>query len=110
MYSPSRRLVRHLLLVHPKRERGGVHRQDKVLGNLVLVDAPADPQTDLALSSQPSALDHPLHLGQLPLGGRDQRDAGLRTVLGDERVPTNHQPLPRVVAMGDLHQITLVEQ
>ena len=81
-----------------------------MLGNLVLVDDSADPQANLALLPQPSALDHPLHLGQLPLGGRDQRDACLCTVLGDERVPTNHQPLPGVVTMGDLHQIALIEQ
>jgi hypothetical protein len=79
----------------------------------VVVDHPTDPQRDLILAAQSSALAACGRGDLVQLGlvaGGEQVLAFAGALLCERRVAAAHQPLPGVVRVGDLGHVLLVEQ
>jgi hypothetical protein len=55
-------------------------------------------------------LDHRLHLGQFGVGGREQRGALVGAQFRERRIAAGDQAFARVVGVGELEQVALVEQ
>jgi len=82
----------------------------EVLGDLVLVDYPPDPQPDLSLSAQASAAHRLLYFVQLPLGRCDEILTLTSSTLLQFRVAAGNQTLIGIFRRAEGKKISLVEQ
>lgn len=97
---------RHLTLdrqaIVPPTEAILLNVQHEMLGHLVLVKHTPDTHTDLHCSGQTAAFDPRSNLAQFDFRGIEQR--------GQRRIATRHQALARIIGMGKLEHIALIEQ
>src|ERR1022692_2347376 len=106
----ERSLGGDLLLIAAPGEGGAGDLGDEVLGDLVLSDGLPDPDPDLVRVLQPPRARRCRYLLQVGLGGGQQRLALAFPLGGQGRVVAAHQPLARVVRVGDLREVVNVEQ
>src|SRR5665811_563576 len=96
------RLGSDLVLVTGEGECGFGDVQDVVLGHLVPADDLPDPDPDLASTAQPPRVHGGDDLGQLGVGGFQQRQAFPCTLGSQGGVTARDQAFPGVVGVGDL--------
>src|SRR5665647_1427224 len=104
------RLGSDLVLVAGEGERVFGDGQGVVLGHLVPADDFADPDPDLPGPVQAPRIHSGGDLGQLDVGGLQQRQAFAGTLGSQGGVAARDQAFPGVVGVGDLGEVHLVEQ